>query len=378
MRNEGKTQAIVQELKTAILGKRYGESNPLPSVRALMRRFSVARATVDAAMSELEHDGLVKRKQGKGTFIRMPKRETFGVVVANAYNPFYMRIVHGIESGIEKGGKKGQSILTASLRGRSMEDRVARAREFVEMCVRERIAGMFYQPLHFLSDGEKINRSILKLLADVGIPVVLIDSDFMSPPRRSEYDLVGVDNTQIGYELGRHVLDAGARRIIYFSDPFPAPTSLRRGIGVGLAVSESGLAWKKDNVVFGLAAEKETVKRIVSDKIRPDAIIASDDYVAAHLIKTLGTLGLRIPDDILLAGVNGDVVAEESDPPLTTVVQPCQAIGQAAARLMLDRIADPELVPREVLLSTHLVVRASTSFGAVKPISARTRKGKPS
>ena len=87
MRNEGKTQAIVQELKTAILGKRYGESNPLPSVRALMRRFSVARATVDAAMSELEHDGLVKRKQGKGTFIRMPKRETFGVVVANAYNP---------------------------------------------------------------------------------------------------------------------------------------------------------------------------------------------------------------------------------------------------------------------------------------------------
>lgn len=378
MRNEGKTQAIVQELKTAILGKRYGESNPLPSVRALMRRFSVARATVDAAMSELEHDGLVKRKQGKGTFIRMPKRETFGVVVANAYNPFYMRIVHGIESGIEKGGKKGQSILTASLRGRSMEDRVARAREFVEMCVRERIAGMFYQPLHFLSDGEKINRSILKLLADVGIPVVLIDSDFMSPPRRSEYDLVGVDNTQIGYELGRHVLDAGARRIIYFSDPFPAPTSLRRGIGVGLAVSESGLAWKKDNVVFGLASEKETVRRIVSDKNRLDAIIASDDYVAAHLIKTLGTLGLRIPDDILLAGVNGDIVAEESDPPLTTVVQPCQAIGQAAARLMLDRIADPELVPREVLLSTHLVVRASTSFGTVKTISAKTRKGKTS
>ncbi len=378
MRNEGKTQAIVQELKTAILGKRYGESNPLPSVRALMRRFSVARATVDAAMSELEHDGLVKRKQGKGTFIRMPKRETFGVVVANAYNPFYMRIVHGIESGIEKGGNKGQSILTASLRGRSMEDRVARAREFVEMCVRERIAGMFYQPLHFLSDGEKINRSILKLLADAGIPVVLIDSDFMSPPRRSEYDLVGVDNTQIGYELGRHVLDAGARRIIYFSDPFPAPTSLKRGIGVGLAVSESGFAWKKDNVVFGLAAEKETVRRIVSDKNRPDAIIASDDYVAAHLIKTLGTLGLRIPDDILLAGVNGDIVAEESNPPLTTVVQPCQAIGQAAARLMLDRIADPELVPREVLLSTHLVVRASTSFGAVKTISAKTRKGKTS
>ena len=364
MRHEGKTQAIVQELKKAILGKRYGVSNPLPSVRALMRRFSVARATVDAAMSELEHDGLVKRKQGKGTFIHMPRRKTFGVVVANAYNPFYARIVHGIEIGIESGGNEGNTVLTASLLGRPMSDRVARAQEFVEMCIRERVAGMFYQPLHFLRDGERINRSILKLLADAGIPVVLIDSDFMPPPRRSEYDLVGVDNEQIGYELGRHVIEAGARRIIYFSDPFPTPASLKRGIGVGLAVSETGLSWGKGNVVFGLAAKKEVVKRIVAGRNRPDAIIASDDYVAAHLVKTLGALGLRVPDDILLAGVNGDLVAEEANPPLTTVVQPCQAIGQTAARLMLDRIADPELITREVHLSTQLVVRASTVGGA--------------
>ncbi len=377
MRHEGKTQAIVKELKKAILDRRYGVSNPLPSARALMRRFNVARATVDAAMSELEHDGLVKRKQGKGTFIHMPKRKSFGVVVANTYNPFYARIVHGIEIGIESGGNEGHTILTASLLGRPMSDHVARAQEFVEMCIRERVAGMFYQPLHFLRNGERINRSILKLLADAGIPVVLIDSDFMPPPRRSEYDLVGVDNEQIGYELGCHVIEAGARRIIYFSDPFPTPTSLKRGIGVGLAVSEAGFSWGKENVVFGLAAKKETVRRVVVGRNRPDAIIASDDYVAAHLVKTLGALGLRVPDDVLLAGINGDLVAEETNPPLTTVVQPCQAIGQAAARLMLDRIADPRLIPREVLLSTRLVVRASTVVGARKSTLEKAKKGKP-
>ena len=145
---------------------------------------------------------------------------------------------------------------------------------------------------------------------------------------------------------------------------------------MGLAVSETGLPWKKDNVVFGLAAEKETVRRSVSRKNRPDAIIASDDYVAAHLVATLGALGLRIPDDILLAGVNGDLVAEESNPPLTTVVQPCQAIGQTAARLMLDRIADPKLIPREVLLSTQLVVRASTIVGTRQSLQVKAKKGK--
>jgi DNA-binding LacI/PurR family transcriptional regulator len=119
------------------------------------------------------------------------------------------------------------------------------------------------------------------------------------------------------------------------------------------------------------------VRRVVVGRNRPDAIIASDDYVAAHLVKTLGALGLRVPDDVLLAGINGDLVAEETNPPLTTVVQPCQAIGQAAARLMLDRIADPRLIPREVLLSTRLVVRASTVVGARKSTLEKAKKGKP-
>jgi len=51
-------------------------------------------------------------------------------------------------------------------------------------------------------------------LKSAGIPVVLLDSDFVTPPSRSEYDLVGVDNTGIGYMLAKHVIDAGAKAAI--------------------------------------------------------------------------------------------------------------------------------------------------------------------
>ena len=85
-----------------------------------------------------------------------------------------------------------------------------------------------------------------------------------------------------------------------------------------------------------------------------------NDYIASLLLKNLKSIGKRVPEDVLLAGVNGDPVAEESDPPLTTVVQPCHEIGRAAASLMFERLANPDLLPREVFLSARLVGREST------------------
>ena len=63
---------------------------------------------------------------------------------------------------------------------------------------------------------------------------------------------------------------------------------------------------------------------------------------------------------MLLAGVNGDPLAEEAIPPITTVVQPCHEIGATAVSLMFERLANPDLLPREVFLSAKLVEREST------------------
>ena len=356
-----KSREISERLRQEILGGKFDAARKLPSEHQLMRRFSVARETVRAALKELIDKKLVERRHGYGTFLadlaKTKAAQKFAMIVPDAYYPFYQRICRGISDAAKA---RGWSILSAALGSGSMRERALRAVEFSEVCIREKVSGVFFQPLQFLRDGEKMNREILKLFKSAGIPVVLLDSDFVAPPSRSEYDLVGVDNTGIGYALAKHVIAAGAKRIMYFSNPLPAPTSLKRGTGVGIAVTEAGLPWKRESVFFADPANTRAAARVFAGRSRPDAIIAVNDYIASILLKTLKAIGKRVPEDVLLAGVNGDSLSEESIPPITTCAQPCERIGEAAVHLMLQRIADPDLPPREVYLAATLVEREST------------------
>ena len=356
-----KSKTISEILRQEILSGKFDAVRKMPSDRMLMRRFAVARATVQAAMKELLDKKLIDRKPGYGTFLaeraEISAARRFGVIMPDAYYPFYTRICRGIELAAKK---QGWTILSAALGSAGMRERALRAVEFAEVCKRERVSGVFFQPLQFLKDSEKFNRTILKVFANAKIPVVLLDSDFVAPPNRSEYDLVGVDNTNVGYTLAQHVIAAGAKRLIYFSNPLPAPTSLKRGTGVGVAVTEAGLKWTKDRVFFADPEDTRAAERLFRSAKRPDAIIAVNDFIAAKLLKTLKAIGKRVPEDVLLAGVNGDPVAEESDPPLTTMAQPCERIGEASVQLMLQRLADPDLPPRTIQLSAQLKERVST------------------
>ena len=335
-----------------------------PSERALVRRFAAARETVRAALRELEEMRLIRRKVGSGTTVMPPtraRRRLFAILLGNGYNvnPFYAAIRNGVECALSR---RGCSLFSVSVPGQRESDRMAHAREFTRMCVAERISGVFLQPLHFLRNSERANRAILSALNEAHIPVVLIDSDFVQPPRRSEYDLVGTDNLRIGYDLAKHMIDVGAKRVVYVSEPRPAPTSVLRGMGVGLAVSEAGLKWRMEDMVFMKGSEMRTaVRRMFTGKKRPDAIIACHDYMGVELLEELRRIGLSVPGDVLVAGVDGDHVSAECDPPLTTFVQPCEEIGTAAVDLMLSRVENPSLLPREIMISSSFVGRASTA-----------------
>jgi LacI family transcriptional regulator len=96
-------------------------------------------------------------------------------------------------------------------------------------------------------------------------------------------------------------------------------------------------------------------------KYNPDAIVCSNDVAALSLSKTLAKLNVRIPEDIMLAGFDDVVEAGRMNPPLTSIRQPCFELATMAFRTLLERIDNPDLPPRQILLDTSLVVRESTS-----------------
>ncbi len=93
---------------------------------------------------------------------------------------------------------------------------------------------------------------------------------------------------------------------------------------------------------------------------RIDAFLCANDLTAAKLMRSLLSLGVRIPDEVRVAGIDDVKYAGLLPVPLTTYHQPCLEIGQVAMAAMRERISHPTLAARSILLDGTLMVRASS------------------
>jgi DNA-binding LacI/PurR family transcriptional regulator len=93
---------------------------------------------------------------------------------------------------------------------------------------------------------------------------------------------------------------------------------------------------------------------------RPDAIICANDFTAAQLLRTVTALGVQVPAQLRIAGIDDVKYAQLLQTPLTTIRQPCLEIGSTALLAMLDRIAHPTAPAREFVVDFELVIRQST------------------
>jgi GntR family transcriptional regulator, arabinose operon transcriptional repressor len=98
---------------------------------------------------------------------------------------------------------------------------------------------------------------------------------------------------------------------------------------------------------------------LVVVKNRPEAIVCASDVTAARLMQTLARLGVLVPDDVRLAGIDDAKHSDLLSVPLTTLRQPCRELGSAAFSTMMQRIARPNMSARDLLVDCKLVIRDS-------------------
>ena len=225
------------------------------------------------------------------------------------------------------------------------------------------MSGVFFAPVEFSANRFQSNHKIVGAFDRAGIPVVLLDRDLEPYPQRSKYDLVGIDNRRTGFLATEYVIKAGAKRIAFFARPNSAPTVDARIAGYREALLSQGDTPRRDLVTVGDASYAKFIRSVVN-KYRPDAFVCANDLTAGNLMHTLISLGHRIPEDISIVGIDDVKYARLLPVPLTTVHQPCRDIGRMAIAVMLDRIANPDLPPRDVLLRCELAVRKSCCASA--------------
>ena len=365
--NDKKYSLLVDVIKKDILAGKYSSGQPLPSVRAMMRRFKVSSATAQRAFEELTKQGMIVGRRGSGTVVtKLGASRKIGLIVPGvAYSEFFSLVVDEISRCATR---DGYVLLLGNMSSSRVSERVKRAKKFAKELVKENVAGVIYQPFEFVENAEMQNREIVSVFDNAGIPVVLLSCDIEPPPGRSKFDVVGINNMDAGYRLGNHLLSVGARKIDFLLRPNTAPSGRNRMRGVitaiNMAVSCEGV--KKGLRFRVLNAEPDNLSALKRHLRggKPDAFVCSGDISAAKFKQTLEKAGLQVPSDVLLAGFNDLQMASLLTPPLTTIHQPCKEIGAMAFRLLMMRLTDRDTPPLEMFLPAPLIERESTRLSA--------------
>jgi LacI family transcriptional regulator len=171
---------------------------------------------------------------------------------------------------------------------------------------------------------------------------------------------VTVDDRASARGIVSHLLRVGHKRVATITGPQHMFDARDRLDGYLDALREFRLPQSPELIVEGDWSEEsgaQGMRRLLA--AQPDAIFAANDSMALAALRVLRENGLRVPEDVALAGFDDIPAAAAADPPLTTVRQPIRRLGEVATQTLLQMIDDPDGPPRRVILPTELVVRAS-------------------
>lgn len=356
--HQSKHRRIFDYLLASIQAGQLKPGDRLPSEAELGKLFDASRITVAKAVHDLQRMELVTRRPGAGTHVAAedrPSGRTFGLLIPElGLTEIFEPICHGM---MRTHFARPDALLWGNS-SVSTEDSAKAAEQMVQSFISQKVAGVFFAPLELISDKDAANRRIALALDRAHIPFVLLDRCYMPFPERSPHDLVGVDNRRAGYIAAAHLLGLGVRRLVFLAEELTANTVDARITGFYEALRSHGVLPDWEPVWRGSPQDESFIRRML-DASRPEAVVCANDLTAARLMQTLLTLGIRIPEEVRIVGMDDVRYASLLPVPLTTIHQDCAGIGAVAMATMLERLEHPELPIRDVLVPVRLVIRRS-------------------
>ena len=353
--NAERYKSIALTLRDEILRGKYAAGSSLPSLTKIMQRFKVSRPCAVRSIELLKRMGLVVTRKGSGTIVNKTSR-TIGLAIPGTADSEFFAAVK--EVLVQKCREIGYDLVAGDVFAVEHRKRDKQAARLARQFIKTGVDGVIMQPVGFSENANRINRAIADVLGKAHIPLVLFDYDIATPPRRSRYDVVSIDNFNAGRRLGTHIAASGAKRVCCLLRRLCADSVHTRFAGVDAAVLRATGCHAQ---IVVAEPYDEAAIRSALDRHHPDAIVCSNDVAASMLAKTLRRLCVRIPNDVMLAGFDDVQLAASMSPPLTTMRQPCRELAITALRTLFERIRQPKLPPRRILLDAALVIRQSTS-----------------
>jgi DNA-binding LacI/PurR family transcriptional regulator len=280
--------------------------------------------------------------------LQTKKTKTIGVIVPEIKQPFFAAAINGIE---ELAYAAGYTIIVCQS-NETADREVLVARSLGS----HRVAGLL---VSLSRDTQNLDH--FKVLQRRGVPIVFFDR----VSNDIEASKVVVDDYKGAFDVVEHLIKSGYKRIAHLAGPKNLSISKFRLKGYMDALQQGNLPFNDSMVVYGGLDDTDGIigfQKLLNLESLPDAIFAVNDPVATGAFVMIKEHGMKIPDDIALAGFSNTYMTSLLDPPLTTVEQPSYEIGKTAAQLLMEQInsTDDHFVPKFIVLKTHLIVRGST------------------
>lgn len=324
---------------------RYANVSVMTVSKALRDEPDVSDATKSRIKALANQMGYVPDSTAQGLRTRTTK--LLGLIIPSITNPIFARIVFAIE---DRAFELGYDVLIGHTHNKAERE---------EACIRRllsrRVDGLFISPVYRFEAEARIYQEIIARKT----PTVLL-----GPPAPFCRSFPGIEIEELvaSYNMTRHLLKLGHKRIAYLTGPTVAPWAHDRFEGYRRALREENIE-VDDKMVFqaGTTIEDGTraALQMLNEKCNATAVQAVNDLVAVGFAETVIKQGIKIPNDLSVAGFGNVLAAEYFRVPLTTVRQPKFRLGIAAMDTMVRLIRGESV--RSQRLTAEIIERQSTA-----------------
>jgi len=273
------------------------------------------------------------------------RTDTIGALLPDLHGEFFSELIRGIDQAARA---RGLHLLLSS----SHDDADEAAAALRAM--NGRVDGLVVMSPH--ADDDFLSQNLPPAL-----PAVLLNSGVRQPTQR----VFAVDNYGGAREMTKHLVRTGRRRIAYLGGPASNFEARERERGYRAGLPTGVEPWLLEGDFFEAGGERVGAQLLrLPAAQRPDAVFAANDIMAIGLLGTLLAGGVRVPEDIALAGFDDIPVARYVSPALTTMRVPIADLGQQALDALADALETNAPDAGTTVMPVQLVVRRSC--GAAK------------
>ena len=307
--------------------------------RVLNHPESVAEPTREKVLRIMEEEGYKPNWFAQG--LNSKKTRTIGLLIPNTLHSTYMEIASGVE---EVAYQKGYATFMCNT------EKVPEAeKEYIQQLVHRKVEGLV---LMFSS----LDDSQMSWIREEKIPAVIIGQNELD----DSWNSVICDCRAATAQMVAHLLECGHKSVGMLCGGDPKLETKDMLIGFKNVMKASGIPAEDRHIVHvenSIKGGYLGVKKMMETGL-PEALFASSDEIAFGAMDALKDAGLRIPEDVAVAGFGNDRMANLIEPKLTTIEAPLRKMGIYGARLLFDLIEDKE-GERHITLQTKMRIRKS-------------------